>query len=180
MKGPNLLPDHQLLSLLAEGDEDAFTEIYNRYWKKLYVTAFNRLDDAREAEEAVQNVFLSLWKRRDVLELNFSLATYLSTAVKYQIYSRIARMNRESKHITYLGQTSTEGSDTTTDWLFERELKKKLEDAISTLPEKCRVVFIMSREQGLSNSQIAQRLEIAEKTVEGHITKAISILRSAI
>jgi len=180
MTRPNLLPDHQLLSLLAEGNDEAFTEIYNRYWKKLYVTAFNRLDDAREAEEATQNVFLSLWKRRDVLELNFSLATYLSTAVKYQIYSRIARKNREKKHITYLGQTSVEGSDTTTDWLFERELKKKLDEAIGSLPEKCRVVFIMSREQGLSNAQIAKHLDIAEKTVEGHITKAISILRGAI
>jgi RNA polymerase sigma-70 factor (family 1) len=180
MKGLNLLPDQQLLSLIAEGNEHAFTEIYNRYWDRLYVTAFNRLADEQEAEEATQNVFMSLWKRRETIELNCLLSTYLSTAVKYQIFSRLAQLNRQNEHIAYLTQTTVEGSDTTTDWLSERELKQRLEKCVSALPEKCQIVFLMSREKGLSNSLIAQKLNIAEKTVEGHITKALSILRSSL
>jgi len=180
MRAPDSLPDQQLLVQMAEGSESAFTEIYWRYWDKLFVTAYNRLADEHEAEEAVQNVFLSLWNRRASLELSFSLGTYLATSVKYQILTRLSRISRESEHISYLRKNTEEGADSTTDWLSERELKQKLEKQVRSLPQKCRIVFQLSREEGLSNSQIAEKLKIAEKTVEGHITKAINILRGTL
>lgn len=172
--------DPDLLSLLSKGDESAFTEIYNRYWDKLYVTAFNRLANEIEAEEAVQNIFMSLWRRRDTLQLSNSLATYLSVSVKYQVLTRLTRLNKEKAHLSNLKYESAESADTTIDWLTERELRQQIEQCVNCLPEKCRIVFVMSRELGMSNAKIAEELNIAEKTVEGRMTKSLSILRGSL
>jgi RNA polymerase sigma-70 factor (family 1) len=171
--------DPDLLTLLRGGNEGAFTEIYNRYWDRLYVTAYNRLANEQEAEEAVQNIFMSLWKRKETLQLNYSLGTYLSVAVKYQVYTRLTRLNKEKAHLNELSYIP-ESADLTTDWLAERELKAQIEKCINALPDKCRIVFLMSREQGMSNAQIAMELNIAEKTVEGRMTRTLTILRSSL
>lgn len=174
------LPDSELLDLLKSGDHAAFTEIYNRYWDKLYVVAYNRLSDELEAEEAVQNIFLSLWKRKETLQLTHSLSTYLSVSVKYQIFTRLAQLKRERQRTDQLKIVAVEGQETTAEWLSEKELKKQLEEAVNTLPEKCRLVFQLSREENLTNKQIAEELDISEKTVEGHMTKALTTLRGSL
>lgn len=172
--------DHELLSLLKEGDRNAFTTLYNRYWDKLYAVAYNRLADEYEAEEAVQNIFLDLWKRKDSINLTHTLATYLSVAVKYHVFTRLAQIRREKLHTEQLKTGAIEGKETTAEWLSEKELKKQLEQIINALPEKCKIVFLLSREQNLTNKQIAEELEISEKTVEGHITKALNTLRGSL
>jgi RNA polymerase sigma-70 factor (family 1) len=175
----NTLTDLELVDLLKSEGYAAFTEIYNRYWDKLFAVAYYRLDDELEAEETVQNVFLSLWKRRDNLELTHSLSTYLSVAVKYQVITKLALLRRKQQHINSLSKTE-EGIETTTNWLSEKELKIQIQTCINQLPEKCRIVFQLSREQGKTNAQIAHELEISEKTVEGHITKALHTLRGSL
>ncbi|MDB5158787.1 MAG: polymerase sigma-70 factor [Mucilaginibacter sp.] len=174
------LSDQELTALLKEGNHAAFTEIYHRYWDKLYVVAYTRLADETEAEEAVQNIFLGLWKRRETLYLTHSLTTYLSVAVKYQVLTRLAQIRRERKRSDQLKINVVEGKETTHEWLSEKELKQKIERCIDELPRKCRIVFRMSREQGLSNARIAEELHIAEKTVEGHITNALSKLQNSL
>ena len=172
--------DHELLSQLKEGDRNAFTTLYNRYWDKLYSVAYNRLADEYEAEEAVQNIFLDLWKRKDTISLTHTISTYLSVAVKYHVFTRLAQLRREKLRTEQLQLSAVEGKETTAEWLSERELKKQLEKSIRALPEKCRIVFLLSREQNLSNKQIAEELDISEKTVEGHITKALTTLKDSL
>jgi RNA polymerase sigma-70 factor (ECF subfamily) len=75
--------DQQLLDLIRTDDRGAFTELYNRYWDKTYAVALHRLEDEHEAEEVVQEVFLSIWQRRATLQLTHTVATYLAVAVKY-------------------------------------------------------------------------------------------------
>jgi len=176
----NNLSDKELVDLLKSGDHAAFTEIYNRYWDKLYATAYNRLSDELEAEEAVQNIFLSLWKRKEALQLSHTLTTYLSVSVKYQIFTRLAQLKRERERIDQLKISAVEGKETTAEWLSERELRAQIEQCINALPEKCRIVFLLSREKNLSNKQIAEELDISEKTVEGHMTKALTTLRGSL
>jgi RNA polymerase sigma-70 factor (family 1) len=180
VKAYNLLTDAELMDFLKSDDHAAFTEIYNRYWDKLFAVAYNRIDDELEAEEVVQNIFLSLWKRRLTLKLTYSLSTYLSVAVKYQVITRLAQLHREKMQHEKLFLSTVEGIETTSEWLSEKELKQQIEQCINSLPEKCRIVFLMSREQGLSNSKIAEELNISEKTVEGHITKALHTLRGSL
>lgn len=172
--------DEELAGLLKEEDHAAFTALYDRYWDKLFAVAYHRLDDELEAEEAVQDIFMSLWKRRDQLQLSHTLATYLSVAVKYQVITRLARRRRQKEHQKHLTTTTTDGAETTAQWLSEKELREQIEQSIQALPKKCRIIFIMSRKERKTNAQIAMELNIAEKTIEGHITKALRRLRRSL
>jgi len=177
---PETATDSQLLELIRKDDRVAFTELYNRYWDKLFTVAMHRLNDEHEAEEVVQEVFLSLWQRRLTIELTHSLNTYLSVAVKYRIINHLDKQFRKKQHIEHLTIHAPREHDSTSQWLLEKELRTQLEQSIGRLPEKCRIVFLLSREQNKTNAEIAAELNIAEKTVEAHMTKALSTLRQSL
>lgn len=177
---PETATDSQLLELIRKDDRVAFTELYNRYWDKLFTVAMHRLNDEHEAEEVVQEVFLSVWQRRSTIELTHSLNTYLSVAVKYRIINHLDKQFRKKQHIDHLTIHAPRELDSTSQWLSEKELRTQLEQSISRLPEKCRIVFLLSREQNKTNAEIAAELNIAEKTVEAHMTKALSTLRQTL
>jgi RNA polymerase sigma-70 factor (family 1) len=172
--------DQELLTFLKEGSEAAFTEIYKRYWDKVYAVACHRLNDETEAEEVVQDVFFSFWKRREILEVKNSLNTYLAVAVKYQVINRQTRKYYKTIEMDAMSQLEDSGVDSTQLWFSERELKQQLDDAISKLPEKCGVVFRMSRYEDKTNAEIAKKLGVTEKNVEAHITRALSSLRKSL
>jgi len=177
---PETATDSRLLELIRKDDRVAFTELYNRYWDKLFTVAMHRLNDEHEAEEVVQEIFLSLWQRRATIQLTHSLNTYLSVAVKYRIINHLDKQFRKKQHIDHLTIHEPREADSTSQWLSEKELRIQLEQSISRLPEKCRIVFLLSREQNKTNAEIAAELNIAEKTVEAHMTKALSTLRQTL
>ena len=169
--------DNQLLLLLKSDDEAAFTEIYHRYWQKLFIVAMHRLANAEEAREIVQDIFCNLWKRRQSLQLDHSLNTYLSTAVKYEVINRLARHHRQQRLHNQLSKEWLEASKDTENQLQFNELQDQLAALVRTLPEKCRIIFQLSREKGYSQKKIASELGIAEKTVEAHLANALRKLR---
>ncbi|MNK03499.1 ECF RNA polymerase sigma factor SigW [compost metagenome] len=180
MIGYDSLSEQELVVLLRAHDHAAFTEIYKRFWDKIYVVACHRLDNEVEAEEVVQDVFFSVWKRKESLEIQHSLNTYLSAAVKYQIINRQTRQYRKAAEISshMHVKSSEEGIDSTQLWFSEKELKQQLDHHIDKLPEKCRIIFKMSRESYKSNAEIAKELGVSEKNVEAHITRAINTLKN--
>lgn len=168
-------PDTELLTLLKDSDTDAFTEIYARYWKLLYYVALKRLNNTTEAEEAVQNIFMDLWERRDTVVIHTSLKYFLAAAAQYQVMNLLAKKHR-SLNIVFTGDhTSSNATDNFVDF---KDLQLQIEDTVAALPEKCRLVYRLSREEGLNNKAIAQKLGISEKTVENQLTKALSRLRN--
>lgn len=171
------LTDGELVTLLKDGDDLAFTEIYNRYWKKLFLAAGNKLGDLDEAEELVQQIFVSLWDRRAVLDLRGELAPYLAVSVKYRVLKVLSRRHyrREFEHA--LPELL---DDSTQEWLQFEELRSRMEELVAALPEKCRLVYQLSRNEGYSQKQIAAELDIAEKTVEAHIGKALRLIRKGL
>lgn len=173
------LTDYALTSLLKTGDDAAFTELYNRYWDKLFAVAYHRVNSEPEAEEIVQDVFLSLWNRRLQLELSHSIATYLAVAVKYQVINKLSRQHRKKVHMETI-LVGEEGEESTELWFNEKELRQQLDIVVGTLPDKCRMVFLMSREEGRSTREIAQALQISEKTVEAHMTRALRDIRNSL
>ncbi|QDW25644.1 RNA polymerase sigma-70 factor [Pedobacter sp. KBS0701] len=169
--------DTQLISHLQSGDQGAFTEVYRRFWDKVFSVAYHRLANQAEAEEVVQEVFLSLWKRRSNLQIRYSLHTYLSAATKYQVINKQSRGYFNAEKRNSLEDIPEQGIDTTELWFSERELRQELDKHINELPVKCRLIFKMSREGYKSNTAIAEELDISEKTVEAHITRALKILK---
>ncbi len=177
---PNPLTDQQLLERMRHGDREAFTQLYNRYWDKTFAVALHRLGDEHEAEEVVQEVFLSIWQRRANIELTHAVATYLSTAVKYKVINHLAKQHRRQQHIDELSLNPTQTEDTTANWLAEKELRKLLDHTINQLPEKCRIVFLLSRDENKTYTEIATQLNISTKTVEAHMSKALATLRATV
>jgi len=172
--------DEQLLPLIANDDEQAFHTLYDRHWKKLLVHALLKLGSPEEAEEMVQTVFINLWRRRQTLQIRFTLATYLASMVKYEIIAHLARQKKEQalKQRLIAGRPVEDHS--TLEWLDYEHLREDIERTIAVLPEKCRLVFRLSREEGLSGKQIASSLDISPKTVEAHINKALKILNASL
>jgi RNA polymerase sigma-70 factor (family 1) len=165
--------DQELVQMLRDGSHPAFTELYDRYWEQMLAIAFAKLRSTTEAKEVVQTVFIQLWKRREQLHINYSFATYLSAAVRYQVINNL-QAQYKSRH------SDIEATDellTDKDWLDNFEIREYLERSISQLPEKCQLVFRLSKQLGLSQKEVADQLNISEKTVEAHLSAARRSLR---
>jgi RNA polymerase sigma-70 factor (ECF subfamily) len=169
--------DEYLLQLLTSEGKDAFYEIYNRYWEKLFVVATYRVGNPHEAEEVVQDVMLNLWRRRHEIRIGYSLATYLAAAVKYEVIDRLAQRKRLQQFQTSAATTLSGIDRSTEDRLEFSALQDRLAKLVKALPQQCRLVFTLSREDGLSQREIAEHLKISENTVESHMKKALRRIR---
>jgi RNA polymerase sigma-70 factor (family 1) len=172
--------DEELLGLLRADNEAAFTELYNRYWKFLYALAVSKLKVFSEAEDLVQDIFVDLWKRRMDIHLSSpNLKGYLAVATRYKVIRALANRRRKEAHRQTSPQT-TLTDHSTEEFLRAEELKDQLYGLTTTLPEKCRLVFQLSRYAYLNNKEIARELGISEKTVEMHLSKALRALRTGL
>jgi len=171
------LSDDELLGLFEQNDLLAFEEIYNRYWLKLYAAAYKRIKDRETAKEIVQDLFTSFWINRTQLKIRSSLQGYLFSSVKYSVLNYRRAENVRASYSEILLLANNDACNTTEEHLVYKELKESIETGINKLPPKCRSVFELSRNQYKSNKEIAKIMDISEKTVENHITKALRYLR---
>jgi len=168
--------DEYLLDLIRLNDDHAaFSMLYERYWNKLLAISFNLTNDKSVSKEIVQEIFVSLWNRRNTLEIK-NLNNYLATAVKFSFFNFVEKERRRRVLASAKFREREEAEpDSGIEALF---MKEYLTSLLSTLPEKCRLIVTYSRIHDMSNSAIAEKLNISEKTVEGHLTKGLKLLRS--
>lgn len=171
--------DAQLLELLRDGNHAAFTEIYQRYWDKLFYLAGKKLEDPHEAQSIVQDIFLDLWQRREVLEVHTGLDGYLIVAVKYRILNFLARAQRAREYKKSLSHEQPLEDFGSEQWLRFEDLRGWLEATVVNLPEKCQMAYRL-REEGLSQKEIAEVMQVSHKTVETHISKALKVIRASL
>ncbi len=171
--------DNKLVQLLTIGDETAFTEIYNRYWAKLFSVASNKVKDLSIAEELVQDIFLDLWKRRKEITITGELAAYLAVAMKYKVINARLKLDRAREFVQQASKFSNTDDSTRQNLSFS-ELKGRLEVLVNKLPENYQLIYRLSREAGLSQKEISQHLEITEKAVEGRLSRAIKFIQSGL
>jgi len=171
--------DQILLQQLSQNDQAAFTTIYERYWKSLFREAMNVLRSQKEAEDCVQELFVSLWNRRQSLSIT-TLRAYLFTAVRYQCIDRIEKNMIRGGYLedftTYLEAQQTMPS--IEEELYARELAANIDQVMDKMPDKMREVFRLSRQEHLTHREIANRLQISEETVKKQIYLALKILKS--
>lgn len=174
------ISDQELVYLLKTGDESAFNEIYNRYWSGVFLVARNRLLNDNDAEEIVQDIFCNLWRKRSSFTLEKNLKAYFSVAVKYEVLNRSVRRKRENVYIEQLSKSKVVEDVSTEETLSFNELEGRLYHSIALLPERCRLVFKLRLEKEYSQKEIASELNISEKTVEAHLSKARKHIRTSL
>jgi RNA polymerase sigma-19 factor, ECF subfamily len=175
------LSDADLLLLIKDGQETAFTEIYNRYWERLVATGYYYTRSKEAAEEIVNDVLMGLWLRRGALGIH-SLSAYLGTAVKFSVFKAMARNKRQKRILggQLSAQTEAAAHNDTEQQLDALFMDEWLRGVVEQLPEKARLVFVYSRDEALSVKQIAEKMDLSPKSVEYHMTKALKAIRESI
>lgn len=169
--------DEELLSLLKRSDDDAFTVIYNRYHKLLYVLAYKYLKDKDIAKDIVQQIFLKLWEMREILVVNVNLRNYLHTMLKNYTLNEI-RNNLTALEKNYeIAQSPIEYENEILSRLEKKEQMMALYHAINDLPEQKKTVCLYKLQGNLSNQEIAKKMHISIPTVKTHYAQAIKMLR---
>ncbi len=173
--------DKQLTALLKEGDTGAFTEMYERYWDRLLVYVMRAVRRQPDAEDIIQELFVSIWRRREELDIEHALSTYLYNSARYLALRYIERNITRSNHLHSLAAGLSGGAgepDSTIEAaIFGRELEAKIDQLVKQLPPKMQEVFLLSRREHLSYKEIAERLSISEETVKKQVSNALRILR---
>jgi RNA polymerase sigma-70 factor (family 1) len=173
------LLDNDLLQLLKESDHSAYNEIYRRYFYLTYTHAYKKLRDEEQAKDVVQDVFTSLWFKRETNLPNSSLGGYLYTAVRYKIFDLFAHQEVESKYVDSVKDYLSTHSSAPTDHLIrEKQLQAYIEKEINALPPKMKQIFLLSRKENLSHQEIAQQLDISTNNVSKQVNNALRILRT--
>ena len=165
---------------MKHDDGQAFHGIYERYWLSLYISAVKRARSKEDAKDIVQDVFVSIWTKRHSLVISTSLSAYLFTAVKYKVINHIESNIVKGNYLKSLECAVSAHDPSTGEIIIQRDLEQFVHVAISNLSPKMRQVFELSRQENLSNNEIAGRLNISEQTVKNQISKALKILRMRI
>jgi len=157
-------------------EKSAFERLFKSEFRGLVFFAIKYVKDIDIAKEIVQDSFVAIWEKRDSIDLSKSLKSYITTSV----YNRCLNYLRDNKKYDrqLLGfEGIAEQEHTETDPVIERELHQAIQQAISELPEKSRIIFKLSRYQHMKYTEIAEELGISVKTVENHMSKALNHLR---
>lgn len=167
-----------LIASLKRGDACAMENIYSNYWADVLDAAFKRVGDEEVAQDITQEIFISLWENRGRLAIEGSLAAYLHGAVKYKVINYFKSAIVKDKHkedLALLIGEQTEAS--AAHQLMLKDLNKEIDQAILSLPEKMRQVFLMSRRQEKSISEISAELGLSAQTVKNQISAALKVMK---
>jgi RNA polymerase sigma-70 factor, ECF subfamily len=171
--------DDALLALLKQSDELAFKELYERYKSQLGYYAINILHNTHEASDIIQEVFLSLWKRREALEIKISFKAWLYNSVRNMCLMNLANEEKQSRLIQQLSAISTQHADHFSA-LEIRELQHHIDTVITSMPERMQSAFTLSRNEQISHAEVGARLSMAEGTVKKHVQNALKIIRKEV
>lgn len=171
-----------IIRQLKVGDKAAFELIYQEYYEMLLYVSLQYVSNRDDAKEAVQDAFVKLWSNRETVKEDVSIRNFLYTIAKNNCLNILKKQevimrSREDlkwmeMHYHYEAMNRL-GFDS----MEFKELQQKIEEAIERLPDHCKEVFKLSRFSQLKNREIAEKLNISEKTVESHMTKAIKLLK---
>ena len=182
----NLTDDKLLFEQIKGGDTKAFEMTFRKFAPRLEAFACRYTNDTTEAEDIVQEAFLKLWERRELLD-NISLSSFLFMLVRNDCLNRVKhRQITESveMRLTEIEQVeqlyAIDFAEDPASRLAHQELAEAIERIMRTLPEKCKEAFTLSRLRGLKNREIALQMDITEKVVEKHITRALKRCREGL
>lgn len=178
------MEDKKLLEKIKKNDGNAFEELFRRYFSALHNYAIFYTRSSQLAEDMVHDLFFKIWETRKKLAIHTSVKSYLYKSVHNNCIQYLRHLKVEEDHSKKYEAKMQEALlmnrlyfETGLSKLLDKEIGDLVKESISRLPEKTRVIFRMSRDRYLKNSEIAQKLNVTDKAVEYHITRALLIIR---
>ncbi len=163
-------------------DAKEFEIVFKSHYVKLSLYANRFINDIDISKEIASDSLTFLWEKRGTLSFTSSVTAYLYKMVQNKCMNYIKHQRIENEYVNYMirNKLLDEIPEHDTNPYHEKELAEQIRQAIDTLPEKCKLVFEMSRFEYLKNKEIAERLNISQNTVERHITIALEKLRKSL
>ena len=172
------LPDEKdLLARIAEGDEKAFAPVFHHYRRKIYSYAYHLCDSSAQADELVQDVFMKVWMHREKLPHILRFDNWLFTIARNQVFDMLKNMAKESALRRQMAGQPEPGANLVEDVVLTRENEEQLQRALDQLSPRQRLIFTLSRHQGMKHEEIASHLHISRHTVKTHLVQALKTLR---
>lgn len=165
------------MEVITELDNKTIDRLFHDHYKGLCRYAFSILKVQNEAEDVVQQLFITLWEKRRELEISKDPRAYLYRSTYNRCLNEVKRIKRRGTQTDAAEESSLKSPHDASDKLIGREMEECIELALQTLPEKCGEVFRLSRIDELSYKEIAEKLDISTKTVENHMGKALRLMR---
>lgn len=168
-----------LIILFKDGDVLAFDTIYKNYSHRLYGFVYKFIKQEEDTEEIIQEVFIKLWQSRSKIDLNSSFESYLFTITYNSTVSLLRKRVHETKYTDYIKsiQIKHEGDDIF-DLIHFEEIKHKYEELLEQLTPRQKEIFLLSRTEGLSHKEIAQKLDISANTVKNHLVSTLNFFKT--
>jgi RNA polymerase sigma-70 factor, ECF subfamily len=169
--------DLKVVEALIAGDELMFEQLFRHYYNSLCNYANGILNNADEAEDIVQQVMITIWDKRNSLQITASLKSYIYRSVHNTALNRIRKQKMIAGYEAAKQYSVTAADIVTSNAVISNELNRLIGIAVNKLPEQCRMVFKLSRFESMKYAEIADHLGISVKTVENHMGKALRLLR---
>jgi RNA polymerase sigma-70 factor (ECF subfamily) len=170
--------DQAVFLAIQSGQTNAFEMLFKTYYQPLCRYANSYLKDPDDAEEIVQAAFIGLWEKRKAISIESSLKSYLYRAIRNSCLNQLKHEQVKQKYFAQETQNDEAQSAPADHLAIHSELEDKIQAAIQTLPEQCRLIFTMSRFEELKYQEIADQLNLSVKTVENQMGKALKIMRA--
>jgi RNA polymerase sigma-70 factor (ECF subfamily) len=171
------LKDLIIIEGLERNDKVVFDYVFNYYYSSLCAFSMQYIDNRNSVEDLVQDFFVHLWLESPRLKIKSSLRSYLFTSIKNRCLDYQKHHKIKEKYRTYLLFSSDIEDDSTEQFFAESELRQAIQTSLAKLPPRCREIFELSRLNGLSNQEIAEKLDLSKRTVELQISNSLKILR---
>lgn len=166
---------------MAADDQQAFTMLYRRYWEASFMTAVKVLRGTQEAEDVIQDVFLSLWNRRKELKIDGSVAAYLQVSIRYKAIHYIEKNITRRDYLALLTDTAISTLPASQEIQLQlKQVQEAIGDVVAKMPSKMQEVYRLSRQEHLSHKEIAEKLDISAETVKKHIQHALQLIKTAL
>ena len=171
------ISDSDLAEKVKTGEKNAYQELFERYAPRIYQFSLSYLKNQVDAEELVQDVFLKIWEKRETLDQSKNIKAFIFKAAVNTIYDFIRHKNIENAFSDFVRSNSESGSNDTWHLVIFDEMQENLQKLLAQLPEQQKKIFQLSKEEGLSNEEIASKLNLSKRTVENHLYRAVSFLK---
>jgi RNA polymerase sigma-70 factor (ECF subfamily) len=169
--------DQLLIEQLQHSSEPAFDYIYDLYWKQLFQYAYKRLQSEEVAKDIVQDVFISLWNKKDAVKLTSSLAAYLFSILRFKMIDHYHADEVRKRHALSVNVVEYPSDNNIDQKVHVNEINNLLSLSVKNLPYKMKEVFELSRFKGHTTRQISEHLNISEQTVKNQLSTDLRRLR---